>query len=218
MKEEERYNEISYRKKESEWEALVRATCVTKHIKSLDVWNFLDNFQVSLAKKKYLVVGLQGVILYSTITQPEHRVDHLVQYEVEGTTCTHFVTFRPMLQDFFEMVSRWYTIILYTSMEKEFADGVADYLERRGSIFEKRLYRSDCDYLDGKLLKDLEKVSKDPASIVVLDYDFGMHTNILPIDMYTGCPKDRNLLSTILILDSLRFCSDFRSILELAHM
>lgn len=204
-------------KKSTEWDVLVSVPSVKKYIKSMPIWSFLNNFEANLSKKKYLVLELEGVILCSSISQPKDRVDHIVRYRINNNICTHFIKFRPMLQDFLDIVSKWYTIVLYTTMEKEFADGVADYIERKEKVFEKRLYRKDCDYVDRRLLKDLDKISNDPSSIAVLDYDL-MHKNTLPIQMFTGCPKDRNLLSTMLILDSLRFCSDLRSILELAHL
>ncbi|KAI5165919.1 CTD nuclear envelope phosphatase 1 [Nematocida sp. ERTm5] len=204
--------------KSTQWDALVSVPCVRRYIKSLSIWSFLNNYEINLSKKKYLVLGLEGVILCSSINPPKHRVDHIVQYKINNSMCSHFVVFRPMLENFLQMVSEWYTIILYTTKEKEFADGVADYLERRGPIFEKRLYRNDCDYAEGQLLLDLDKVSTDLSCVVVLDYRFGPHTNTLPIERFIGGMKDRNLLSSALILDSLRFCSDVRSILELAHL
>ncbi|KAH9386292.1 CTD nuclear envelope phosphatase 1 [Nematocida major] len=204
--------------KSSRWNVLVRVPHIKKYIRSLNVWSFLNNFEANLAKKRYLVLGLEGIILSSTIAPPPRRVDHIVQYRASGSLCTHFVRYRPMLHEFLREVAQWYTLVLYTSAEKEFADRVADYLERDEKLFASRFYRSECDYIDGRFLKDLEKVSEDLSSVVFLDYDFGMHKNTLPIDMFTGCPKDRSLLSTAIILDSLRFCSDVRSILELAHL
>lgn len=219
--EEERYttDEKIPNKKSSKWNELVRAPCVRKHIKSLDLWSFLNSFDINLSKKKYLVVGLQGIILCSTVTPPEeYRADYIVQYIAGSALCTHFIKFRPMLEDFFEIVSKWYTVVLYTSMEKKFADGVAEYLERKGKIFKKRLYREDCDYMNGGFVRNLDKVSIDSSSIIVLHYDFKASDNILPIDVFAGSSKDRHLLSSILILDSLRFCSDVRSILDLAQL
>lgn len=219
--EEERYmpDEKTSTKKSSKWEALVHAPCIKKHIKSLDAWNFLSNFDINLSKEKYLVVGLQGIVLCVTVTPPEkYRSDHIVQYIAGNELCTHYVKFRPMLEDFFEIVSKWYTVVLYTSMERKFADGVVKYLERKGRIFKKRLYREDCDYMNGGFVKNLEKVSMDSSSIVSLHYDFKTGENILPIDVFTGSSKDRHLLSSIIILDSLRFCSDVRSILNLAQL
>ncbi|KAI5134191.1 uncharacterized protein NESG_00016 [Nematocida ausubeli] len=204
--------------KSTRWDILVSVHRVRKYIKSLSIWSFLNNYETNLAKKRYLVLGLEGIILCSSLNPPKRRVDHIVQYKINNKMCTHFVVFRPMLEEFLRMVSRWYTIILYTTKEKEFADGVASYLERKHPVFEKCLYRNDCDYADDRLLLDLDKVSTDLSSVVVLDYKFGQHTNTLPIKQFCGSPKDRSLLSSGLILDCLRFCSDVRSILELAHL
>ncbi|OAG31550.1 CTD nuclear envelope phosphatase 1 [Nematocida displodere] len=201
----------------TQWSKLIYVKNIREYIGSLGVWCFFSNYDGG-SDKRYLALDFEGVILHSTIRRPEHRYDFFVQYPANGEICTHFITLRPMVKEFIESVSEWYHLVLYTTAEQEYADAIADKLEKKGKIFLKRLYRTDCDYLDGKYLRDPEKVASDLSSVVILSADYTHYNNKLPIDPYDGDTKDCYLLSTIAVLDSLRYCHDVRSILELANL
>ncbi|KAI5185515.1 CTD nuclear envelope phosphatase 1 [Nematocida homosporus] len=202
------------------WSTLATATNIGKYISSLAIRCFFTNYDANIAQRKFLVLDLEGVLFYSTIERPEKRYDFFVQYMDGGQRCTHFVTLRPMIREFFASVSEWYEVVLYTTMEKVVAVEMAMRLEEEvpGCHFSRMLYRQDCDYINGKYLKDLKKVSSDMSSVVMLDCEYEPYNNKLPIDPFNGEIKDRSLLSSMIILDCLRYCSDVRSILELAHL
>lgn len=206
-----------------QWNTLLHVSNIGQYISSLAIWCFFSNYDANISRKKYLVLELEGVILHSTINQSsteqiESNYDFYIQYIENNQTVTHFIALRPMLIEFLESASEWYEIVVYTSMNKTYTDLVLDRIEEGKKIFKRRMYRTDCDYFERKYVKDLEKVSEDLTAIVMLDSSYDMYNNKLPIEAFTGCIKDKYLLSTLIILDSLRYCSDVRSILELAYL
>lgn len=213
----------SSKKKELErtdvrWDMLLCVRDLKKYINELSIWCFFSNEIANSKRRRHLIVDFEGVLLCSSIEVPKERYDFYVQYKAGTELFTHFATLRPIVKEFLESASRWYNVVLYTTTDKQYADALADKIDRKGEIFKKRLYREDCDYLDGRYVKDLCKVSKDMSSVVMLDCSYELYNNKLPIEAFTGCLKDRHLVSSLIILDGLRHCDDVRSILELVYM
>ncbi|KAI5171690.1 hypothetical protein NEFER03_0995 [Nematocida sp. LUAm3] len=200
------------------WDSLVRAHNIGKYIRSLDRWSFFINPDTNVMQKRYLVVDLEGILLHSTLDPPSQQYDFYIQYAVEDQIYTHYVILRPMLMEFFDTLLEWYEIVLYSTMNREYVDRIADRLEKGKRIFTRRLYRDECNYFEGRFVRDLKKITENMSIIVVLESSPFSYMNKLPIDPYDGCSKDRSLLSSIMILECLRFCSDVRSILELSQL
>lgn len=59
-----------------------------------------------------------------------------------------YVRTRPYLVDALEKLSLLYEIIVFTAGVKDYADHILDYIDPNGTIFKKRLYRTDCIQVD----------------------------------------------------------------------
>jgi len=64
-----------------------------------------------------------------------------------------YVQKRPFLNEFLELLSRDFNIVIYTSSEKEYADAILDNLDKY-KIINKRYYRADCELQGEEYIKD----------------------------------------------------------------
>ncbi|KAI5181052.1 CTD nuclear envelope phosphatase 1 [Nematocida sp. AWRm80] len=200
------------------WSTLSRLQNVKQHIRSLDLWCFFGNDEINATKSKYLLLELEGVLLHITLVPPKTRCDYVIQYTIDNHVCTYFIILRPMLMEFLRAVSQWYTLVLYTTLDKELAEEILCRIEKGKKIFKEKYFRDDCIYVNNRYIKDISKVSEDLSQVVMLDVETLVYKNVLPIDPFTGDAKDRYLLSSSIILECLRYCADTRSILNLSKL
>jgi len=207
-----------YATKKLEWSILLRLKHVRRYIKSLPIWCFFTNYDRNLAKPKHLAVELDGVIVYSSFKKPPRRHDFEIVYHLCGKIHKEYVIVRPMLWDLIKTCSQWYKLYIYTRREQVSADLIIEGIENGKAIFSKKLYKRDCNIIKDKYTKDVKKIGKDERTTVILECENMNYPNKLPVTTYQGDGQDCGLMSTIVILDALRYCMDVRSILDLDNL
>ncbi|GMF97557.1 hypothetical protein B5S33_g3822 [[Candida] boidinii] len=140
-------------------------------------FNILNPPQVPL---KTLVLDLDETLIHSL-----SRQNSAVLGKSKGTTieiklsnsiaALYYIYKRPYVDEFLTIVSQWFNLVCFTASIKEYADPVINYLEteymlknkkkitdsstnglQNGGIFQKRLYRDHCKFIEGEgYIKDL---------------------------------------------------------------
>ncbi|OWB77157.1 hypothetical protein B5S32_g1318 [[Candida] boidinii] len=140
-------------------------------------FNILNPPQVPL---KTLVLDLDETLIHSL-----SRQNSAVLGKSKGTTieiklsnsiaALYYIYKRPYVDEFLRIVSQWFNLVCFTASIKEYADPVINYLETEymlknkqkitdsntnglpnGGIFQRRLYRDHCKFIEGEgYIKDL---------------------------------------------------------------
>ena len=103
---------------------------------------------------KTLVLDLDGVLVHSHWTR--------------GRGWRTFK--RPGAEDFLRELSQYYELVVYTAALPTYADPILDRLDP-GRLIQYRLYRDSTQYVDGRHVRDLSKLNRDPAQVLLLTAD-----------------------------------------------
>ncbi len=77
--------------------------------------------------------------------------------------------FRPGLDHFLDLVSKYYELIIFTAATKEYADPILDAIESNKLYFDYRLYRQHTIVYNNDFIKDLSKLGRDLSKVVIVD-------------------------------------------------
>ncbi|XVF87264.1 hypothetical protein PTKIN_Ptkin18bG0105100 [Pterospermum kingtungense] len=119
-------------------------------------------------KKGTIVLDLDETLVHSTLDPPPPRYDFTVSRKIHRVTINFYVSKRPGVDEFLEMISKKYEVVVFTAGHKEYASKVLDTLDPKGFI-SHRFYRDSCKRVRGKLVKDLSKMGRDLRKIVIVD-------------------------------------------------
>jgi len=156
---------------------------------------------------------------------------------VTSDPCVYYVIKRPHVDFFLRMVSQWFTVVIFTASQKQYANAVIDLLDPHGYV-SSRMFRDSCHKVETQgpdrrgavyFVKNLEKVCSDLRRVLIIDNSpiayRNNNDNALPIKsfMVTNIPdevidmKDDELLNMLPFLHSLCTVSDVRSLLALRN-
>ncbi|GMI77701.1 hypothetical protein HRI_001439400 [Hibiscus trionum] len=119
-------------------------------------------------KKRTIVLDLDETLVHSSIGTPPLRYDFTVSRVVDGVTVYFYVFKRPGVDEFLEIISKKYEVIVFTAGHKEYASKVLDVLDPNGYI-SHRFYRDSCKHVHGKFIKDLSELGRDLRNAVIVD-------------------------------------------------
>ena len=77
--------------------------------------------------------------------------------------------FRPGLDHFLDLVSKYYELIIFTAATKEYADPILDAIESNKLYFDYRLYRQHTIVYNNDFIKDLSKLGRDLSKVIIVD-------------------------------------------------
>ncbi|EPZ30978.1 hypothetical protein ROZALSC1DRAFT_26699 [Rozella allomycis CSF55] len=188
-----------------------------------DIYNFpltSTKSKITLPKKKKtLVLDLDETLVHASM-EDDTNVSWRIEVEVEGLSCLYFIRKRPFVDYFLDIVSKWYSLVIFTASKREYASKVIDLLDNGRSLFKDRYYRESCiSENDTSYYKKLDIIDSDLSSIFIIDNsplsfalfpDNGVH-----IETWKNDKNDTSLFDLLSFLDALRFCNDVRSIISL---
>ncbi|XWS19753.1 hypothetical protein CRYUN_Cryun31cG0044000 [Craigia yunnanensis] len=119
-------------------------------------------------KKETIVLDLDETLVHSILEPPPPRYDFTVSRNMDGVTINFYVLKRPGVDEFLEMISKKYEVVVFTAGQKEYASKVLDTLDPKGFI-SHRFYRDSCKQVRGKFVKDLSEMGRDLRKIVIID-------------------------------------------------
>ncbi|CAM9969002.1 unnamed protein product [Ectocarpus sp. 8 AP-2014] len=128
---------------------------------------------------------------------------------------------RPGLDPFLEALARDYNTIVFTAAMPDYAGPVLDYIDPKGTLFHRRLYRSSCRQVKGAFLKDLSVLgveSTDMSRTVLVDNNplsfICQPTNGILVASFYDDPNDTALASVMQLIRHLDQAGDVRPILK----
>lgn len=163
--------------------------------------------------KKYLILDLDETLIYSHVDENE-EYDHCIEVYIDNKLCKFYIKERPYLKQFIKQVRQWYKIIIFTASISNYADKIIDKIDH---TIELRYYRQHCKGI--YYIKDLSILKIDLSKCILVDnseYSYSSNQeNAYPILPWNGDKNDRELLSLLYFLDSIKYLNDFRNILNL---
>ncbi|XP_043932645.1 CTD nuclear envelope phosphatase 1 [Protopterus annectens] len=175
-------------------------------------------------KRKILVLDLDETLIHShhdgvlrPTVRPGTPPDFILKTLMDRQH-HRYVVHKQAGVDFFETVSQWYELVVFTASMEIYGSAVADKLDNNRGVLKRRFYRQHCTLDLGSYIKDLSVVHSDLSSIVILDNSPGAYRshpdNAIPIKSWFSDPSDTSLLNLLPMLDALRFTADVRSVLS----
>ncbi|KJE97180.1 import inner membrane translocase subunit TIM50 [Capsaspora owczarzaki ATCC 30864] len=111
---------------------------------------------------------------------------------------------RPGIDLLFAHLAPWYEIIVFSSAYPPYANPILDKLDPQGYIL-YRLYKDSTRYSGGKHIKDLSKLNRDLARVILIDDEaeaFSMQPhNGIKIKPFQGEANDRALFELLPFLE-----------------
>lgn len=184
-----------------------------------------SKYRLGMVQKKILVLDLDETLIHShhdglvrLTVKPGTPPDFILRVEIERHPVRFYVYKRPHVDYFLNVVSQWYDLVVFTASMEIYGAAVADKLDNNRGILSRRYYRQHCTLDIGSYTKDLSAICGDLSKIFILDNSPGAYKgypeNAIPIKSWFSDPSDTALLNLLPFLDSLRFCSDVRSVLS----
>ncbi|XP_062613981.1 CTD small phosphatase-like protein isoform X1 [Saccostrea cucullata] len=117
--------------------------------------------------KKCAVIDLDETLVHSSF-KPISNADFIVPVEIEGTVHQVYVLKRPYVDEFLKKMGEMFECVLFTASLAKYADPVADLLDKWG-VFRSRLFRESCVFHRGNYVKDLSRLGRDLAQVIIID-------------------------------------------------
>lgn len=184
-----------------------------------------SEYRLRMLPKKILVLDLDETLIHShhdglvrLNVKPGTPPDFVLRVEIDRHPVRFYVYKRPHVDYFLKMVSQWYELVVFTASMEIYGAAVADKLDNRRRMLNRRYYRQHCTLDTGSYTKDLSAICNDLSRVFILDNSPGAYKgfldNAIPIKSWFSDPTDTALLNLLPFLDSLRFCGDVRSVLS----
>lgn len=114
---------------------------------------------------------------------------------------------RPGLDYFLGYLSQWYEIVLFTTQPFYVVEKIIEKLDPDRRYIAYQLFRESCRQTDGKLVKDIRHLNRDPRKVIVLDIN-PEHVSMQPenaivLEPWKGDKNDRDLLGLVPFLDAI---------------
>lgn len=162
--------------------------------------------KLSASRPITLVLDLDETLVHSAVdflTSP----DMTFPVSFGGIDYKVFVRKRPFLENFLEVVSRKFEIIIFTASQRAYADKLLDMIDPDNRYIHYRLFRESCVQVEGNYIKDLSVLGRDLTTTVIVDNSpqaFGYQLdNGIPIESWFDDRNDTELLKLMELMDSI---------------
>ena len=113
---------------------------------------------------------------------------------------------RPGIEEFLNVLSNYYEIILFTASTKEYANTVLNYI-KNSNLINYKLFRENTTKFSDNYLKDIGKLGRDLKKIIIIDNvsdNFCLNPeNGIFINTWIGDENDKSLYELIPVLKSI---------------
>ncbi|WFC98803.1 mitochondrial inner membrane protein required for protein import [Malassezia yamatoensis] len=114
---------------------------------------------------------------------------------------------RPGLDYFLGYLSQWYEIVIFTTQPFYVVEKIIEKLDPDRRYIAYQLFRESCLQKDGKLIKDLTYLNRDPRRVIMIDTN-PEHVSMQPenailLPPWHGEKGDRDLVGLIPFLDAI---------------
>lgn len=165
---------------------------------------------------KTLVLDLDETLVHSSYKDPGVP-NILIPVEIEDKVINVYVLVRPGAVEFFETLSQYYEIVIYTASLSKYADPLMDILDTN-RVCGERLFREHCTYMNSIYIKDLSTLGRPMTDVILVDNSPNSYLfqpeNAMPILNWYNDESDTVLDSYIPFLTNLSKVKDVRPILS----
>ena len=195
------------------------------HLNRINVEEKLDKVEsvVSVFKnsrkktKELLVLDLDETLVFCSYKQNNKEA---LETKVPGTYQKIFIHKRPYLDEFLSKMSKFYTLVIYTAGEKNYANAVIDAIDPENAYITHRIFRDKCVSVNQRIMLKTLKVITD------LDYNktvfvdnlsccfYSDINNGVPIISFSGDVNDKELQELEKFLTLLHRKRDFRKLIS----
>jgi len=167
--------------------------------------------------KRTLVLDIDETLVHSDI-EPTPNSKTMVSFMSHGRLCNVYVSYRPFLIEFLQIVSQKFEVVAFTASQKYYADQVLKSIDPQRKLIKHRLYRDSCYEIKGNYIKDLRVLGRDLKDVIIVDnsilsFAFQLDNGI-PILSWLNDPNDRELCNLVTLLDEINKASDIRPALK----
>eukprot|EP00826_Nyctotherus_ovalis_P055717 TRINITY_DN7429_c0_g1_i1.p1 TRINITY_DN7429_c0_g1~~TRINITY_DN7429_c0_g1_i1.p1 ORF type:complete len:529 (-),score=145.11 TRINITY_DN7429_c0_g1_i1:141-1727(-) len=168
-----------------------------------------------LKGRKTLVLDLDETLIHSSF-QEIPNADFLIPVTANGRSLCVYVKKRPGVESFLAEMSGYYEIAVYTASQAIYATPILDQLDPE-RLIHHRLFRESCIVTNGGFIKDLSKLGRDLAGVVIVDNSPACYAlqpeNGIPISTWMEDPNDLMLSQLAPFLKLLATVEDVREYL-----
>lgn len=100
---------------------------------------------------------------YTLVLDLDETLVHFQETEAGG----QFLV-RPFAQEFLELMSEKFELVVFTAAVQEYADWIIDRIDNKGLV-KHRLYREHTKYQDDAYIKDLSKIGRELSKTIIID-------------------------------------------------
>ena len=177
--------------------------------------NLLPN---KLDSKKTLVLDLDETLIHSAFESFKPKDDITLTMKLKEEDITIHVLKRPYLDEFLNIVTQKYEVVIFTASISDYANPLLDQLDPYKKI-SHRLFREHCTKSDnGLFIKDLNRLGRDLKDVIIIDNNPVSFTfnkdNGLPILTWHSIQTDNELIKLIPLLTYLSTVDDIRPVIN----
>ncbi|KNE62805.1 dullard-like phosphatase domain-containing protein [Allomyces macrogynus ATCC 38327] len=156
--------------------------------------------------KKCLVLDLDETLLHSSFKLVPNA-DFIVPVEIDRQIHHVYVQKRPGVDAFLRAVGDKFEVVVFTASLAKYADPVLDLLDPHRNLVKHRLFRESCLHHKGQYVKDLSRLGRDLANVIIIDNSPASYlfhrANAIPVTSWFNDPTDSELLDLVPFLHDL---------------
>ncbi|KAJ3359778.1 hypothetical protein GGF32_009013 [Allomyces javanicus] len=156
--------------------------------------------------KKCLVLDLDETLLHSSFKLVPNA-DYIVPVEIDRQIHHVYVQKRPGVDAFLRAVGDKFEVVVFTASLAKYADPVLDLLDPHRNLVKHRLFRESCLHHKGQYVKDLSRLGRDLAKVIIIDNSPASYlfhrANAIPVTSWFNDPTDSELLDLVPFLHDL---------------
>ena len=128
--------------------------------------NYL-NYSNNINTKNNFILNTKPSKNYTLVLDLDETLIHFKSNPNDDSS--GLLQFRPFLTEFLIGVSKYYELIVFTAATQDYANPIIDAIEKKGISFEYRLYRIHTVVINNDFVKDLSRLGRDLARIIIVD-------------------------------------------------
>ena len=168
--------------------------------------------------KKTLVLDLDETLIHSAFEPFNPKDDITLTMKMKEEDITIHVLKRPYLDEFLNIVTQKYEVVIFTASISDYANPLLDQLDPFKKI-PFRLFREHCTKSDnGLFIKDLNRLGRNLKDVIIIDNNPVSFTfnkaNGLPILTWHSIQSDNELIKLIPLLTFLSNVDDIRPVIN----
>lgn len=121
------------------------------------------NFIIQPYRTNSLLPSKSSVHEYTLVLDLDETLIHCKRLETKGR-----ILLRPHVKEFLAEMSKYYELVVFTAADQQYADWVLDRLDTE-KLISHRLYRCSTSNQNGFMFKDLCKLGRDLAKLLIVD-------------------------------------------------